>query len=281
MNVSSSITISDWLRKSEALLIAAGIDTARLDSLVLLADELGCDKAWILAHSDDVLQGSAVKILSTKVTQRATHIPLAYLREKAEFYGREFAVDSHVLVPRPESESIISLLKAFCEQKQPMIIIDVGTGSGALAISAKLEVPNANVIATDIDEACLAVATQNAKQLGATIAFMLGDVLEPMRASKHKLNDSIALANLPYVPDGYAINKAASHEPALALFGGVDGLDYYRELFSQIEAFRTRLAAIITESLTTQHTALQTIAEAAGYILSESDGLAQLYVPHR
>jgi release factor glutamine methyltransferase len=291
-------TIDTWLRCSTQSLQEAAIPTARLDALVLLCDETGQDKAWVLAHPEYVLQGSAVEKLHTKVTQRAQHVPLAYIRGKVEFYGREFAVNEHVLVPRPESEAMIELAKRVTSPpaeraglepacragRSRVTIFDIGTGSGALAITAKLEVPGARVTATDIDAKCLLIAQQNARKLGAKVEFVRGDLLEPLRdsiparsAGGLETRDSIILANLPYVPAGYPVNKAASHEPASALFSGTDGLDHYRRLFAQAAELPHRPTYIITESLEQQHGELQTLAEAHGYMLAAAVGLAHCF----
>ncbi len=284
-------TIDTWLRCSTQSLQEAAIPTARLDALVLLCDETGRDKAWVLAHPEYVLQGSVVEKLHTKVTQRAQHVPLAYIRGKVEFYGREFAVNEHVLVPRPESEAMIELAKRVTSPpaeraglepacragRSRVTIFDIGTGSGALAITAKLEVPSAHVTATDIDAKCLLITQQNARKLGAKVEFVQGDLLEPLLHSTFHTQHSIILANLPYVPADYPINKAASHEPASALFSGADGLDHYRRLFAQAAELPHQPSYIITESLEQQHGELQTLAEAHGYILAAAVGLAHCF----
>lgn len=276
MNAASSTTVSEWLSQSQNLLEAAGVETARLDSLVLLSDELGRDKSWVLAHPEYVLQGSVLKKLSTKITQRAQHVPLAYIRGKAEFYGREFVVNEHVLVPRPESEAMIDLLKQVTNPDSQVSIIDVGTGSGCLAITAKLELTNSTVVALDVSHECLRVAKQNATKLVADITFLESDLLDSMKDSSFKIQDSILLANLPYVPNDYPINNAAAHEPPLALFGGSDGLKLYRKLFSQ--AKELRVTCIITESLAEQHAGLIKIARENAFRHASTDGLAQLFL---
>lgn len=277
MNAPSSTTVSEWLAETEATLNKSGLETARLDSLVLLCDELEQDKAWVLAHPEHVLQGSGLKNLNTKVAQRVQHAPLAYIRGKAEFYGREFMVNEHVLVPRPETEAIIDLLKRALVLESGISIFDIGTGSGALAITAKLEVPTAEVMATDIDEKCLAVARKNARKLGANVTLLQGNLLQPIRDSRFKIQGSIILANLPYVPEDYSINKAAAHEPRLALFGGQDGLDYYRTLFAQMSLYKIWPSYIVTESLEEQHDSLEKIAASCDYTQTDVLGLAQCF----
>ncbi len=269
--------IDTWLGENISSLEQSNIETARLDCLVLLSDELGCDKSWVLAHPEHVLQIEVFEMLNTKVALRAVHIPLAYLRGKAEFYGREFFVNDYVLVPRPESESMIELLKRVASHESQTTVIDVGTGSGCLAITAKLELPNAQFLAIDIDDSCLAVAQKNADKFDVKIHLLHGDLLQPIRDSKLETRDSIVLANLPYVPTNFPVNKAAQHEPELALFSGNNGLDHYEQLFAQAAAIPKSPSYIITESLTEQHDALAALANNSMYKLTKTDGLAQLF----
>lgn len=271
------MTVGKWIKENILILEDSGVETARLDSLVLLSDEIGRDKAWVLAHPEQELTIEQIESLNVKIAQRAKHTPLAYIRGKAEFYDREFIVDEHVLVPRPESESMIELLKKVTIHRQHLNLIDVGTGSGCLAVTAKIERPNSQVIAVDIDESCLAIAKKNAEKFGAKIQFLQGDLLHPVRGSRFKAQDLIILANLPYVPEGYLINEAAKHEPGLALFSGKDGLDHYRALFAQAVSLKQPPELIITESLPSQHDSLAEIAAVNSYRLSCTDGLAQLY----
>lgn len=271
------MTIGEWVAQTVEALHGSRITTARLDALVLLADELQKDKSWLLAHSEDVLQIEQLEKLSTKVVQRAQHTPLAYIRGCAEFYGREFMVNEYVLVPRPESESMIELLKAFQTNDERSTIVDIGTGSGCLAITAKLEFPSTTVYGVDIDENCLGVTKQNSAKLGANIELLRSDLLALFPPSVFDLRSLVILANLPYVPTGYEINDAAKHEPALALFSGKDGLDHYRRLFEEAGKLRNAPKAIITESLLGQHEELTQIAGLHGFVLGEKLGLAQLF----
>jgi release factor glutamine methyltransferase len=270
-------TIASWLERSIATLQHAGIETARLDALVLLSDELGQDKSWCLAYSEHKLQRSQVNNLNTKVAQRAQHTPLAYVRGHTEFYGREFEVTRQVLVPRPESEAMIELLKqAVGRSESGVVICDIGTGSGCLAITAKLELPESDVYASDVDPLCLQTARANATNLHADITFLQGDLLQPY-ALRQTADGLLLLANLPYVPTNYPINQAAAHEPKLALFSGKDGLDEYNQLFTQADTLAQKPLYIITESLLPQHTTLIQIASQAGYKLVAEQNLAQMF----
>ena len=272
------MTIYEWLTSATAELHEAHTETARLDSLVLLSNEIGRDKSWILGHPEHILQRSEIKKLSTKITQRVQHIPLAYIRGYTEFYGREFIVNEHVLVPRPESEAIIELLKTNIPKIYDGAIIDIGTGSGILGITAALEFPAAQVYATDIDPGALTVARENAAQLHAAITFVSGDLLAAVPHETPILQNAVLLANLPYVPRDYPINTAATHEPSLAIFGGRDGLELYEKLCAQLAVLNSKPSVVITESLCIQHENIVQLMSAAGYMLQSSDGLAQYFV---
>ncbi len=261
---------NEWLKQTTQQLAGVGIESARLDSLILLEDESGKDRAWLLAHPELELSEVQVVELNKKVTRRAGHIPLAYIRGHVEFYGRQFIVNEHVLVPRPESETMIGLLLSLTAPNS--VIVDIGTGSGVLAISAKLELSAANVIGMDIDSRCLEVARRNATLLGADVSFIESDLADGIGQKP-----DIILANLPYVPDNYDINRAAGHEPGLALYGGQDGLELYRQTFFECSKKRMLPEYMLTESLPEQHVQLTSIAMSFGYTLEISEGFIQLF----
>jgi len=256
------------------MLTVAGINTARLDTLVLLEDVTKVNRAQLLARPELELSGPQFKLLTKMVQRRAEHEPLAYIRNKTEFYGREFYVDHRVLEPRPESETMIDLLLQL-ENNTSKIIIDVGTGSGALAITAKLELPSSSVVAVDIDDGCLTVASQNVQSLHAEIQAIQSNLLEAV--SEQALRGAILLCNLPYVPDNFQINPAAMREPRLAIFGGPDGLDLYRKLFAYLANSISKPDFILTEALPPQHYELKTIAERASFVLDRSQDFIQCF----
>ena len=271
------MTIYEWLTSATAELNEAHIETARLDSLVLLSDELKRDKSWILGHPEHILQRSDIKILNTKIIQRAQHVPLAYIRGHAEFFGRKFTVNEHVLVPRPESEAIIELLKANIPNTYKGTIIDIGTGSGILGITAALEFPAAQVYATDIDSNALLVARDNAMQHHVALTFAEGDLLAALSDETPIVQSAILLANLPYVPEDYPVNKAATHEPPLAIFAGDGGLEQYKKLCAQLTVLNAKPSAVITESLCIQHEKIVQLMRTAGYTVQSTNGLAQYF----
>ena len=274
---------NDWLVQATAKLKSVGIGTARLDALVLLEDATGRDRSYLLAYPEVALQEDILQRLDEQVERRMEHEPLAYIRGKTEFYGREFMINKDVLEPRPESETMIELLKDLYEiaprnkvrSRNSGYIVDVGTGSGALAITAKIELPHVDVLATDIDAKCLKVARRNAKNHGVVIKFLQGNLLEPLSALS--LSPDALLCNLPYVPDTYTINQAAAMEPRQAIFGGSDGLDLYRQLFDQIDRYKERIQYVLTESLPMQHEQLNEIAKKAAYRLQTKDDFIQVF----
>jgi release factor glutamine methyltransferase len=172
-------------------------------------------------------------------------------------------------VPRPETEAIIDVLKSL-DLPSDLAILDVGTGTGCIAITTALELPDAHVTATDVDPACIQLAEINAKNLGAAVRFKRSDLFLDVPETF-----GVVLANLPYVPSAYPVNKAAKHEPSLALFSGEDGLDLYRKFFEQL-AIKPPLL-LITESLPGQHIMMAQLAKIAGFNLRKTDGFTQLF----
>ena len=271
--MSTNSSLVTWLKRSQSKLEQAGITTARLDVLVLAEDALHTNRAQLLAHPELQLSIEQVKVLNSQINRRQSHEPLAYIRGKSEFYGREFMVSARTLVPRPETETMIDLLKTLNTSPHAKLA-DIGTGSGCIAITAALELSNLKTAdGYEIDEKTIAIARENAQTLGARHTnFYLNNLL-----SKVSVRYDLVLANLPYVPESFQINLAASHEPRHAIFGGKDGLVLYRQLFKQLTAMRPKF--VLTESLPTQHAALAQIAEAAGFRLQKTDDFIQLFAP--
>lgn len=277
------MTVDNWLLNNQQTLDKSGIATARLDALVLLEDATGKDRSWLLAHHEHDVKGSTLHRLQEQIEKRCQHIPLAQIRGKTEFYGREFIINEHVLEPRPESETMIELLKELVNGRQFTVdrqlhIIDVGTGSGALGITAKLELPDTKVTAIDVDQECLRIARKNARKHSVEIDIVQSDLLTNLSIldERRSKRESIVLANLPYVPDDFTVNNAALNEPKIAIFGGPDGLDIYRRLFQQINK-KQHVKYIFTESLPFQHKELEKIAKSAGYKLIKEDDFIQVF----
>lgn len=272
----SSLTTSQWLKQAITELEKAGIGTARLDSLVLLEDVTSKDRTHLLAHPGLELTSEQQNLLQELLARRSQHEPLAYIRGQTEFYGRKFIITHDVLEPRPESETMIELFKELRVKNEGLRIIDVGTGSGALAITAKLEMPNSTVCAIDIDINCLNVAKQNAKKHDVDIEFIQNDLFKNSTLPASPLTLYV-LANLPYVPDDYQINEAALQEPRIAIFGGKDGLELYRDMFSQLTDQQVSDIFVFTESLPFQHRDLASIATKHNFIQIAEEDFIQVF----
>jgi len=257
------MTYGEWLQHATHTLQSANIATARLDSLVLLEEVTENDRSYILIHADDTLSATHLVELKSYITRRAEHEPLAYVRQKTEFYGRSFYIDQRVLEPRPESETMIDLIKTLPVKT----VLDVGTGSGALGITTALELTNVAVSLLELNDDARAVAEHNLELFSLDLPLIKSDLLN--NAPGHY--DAL-LCNLPYVPTDHTINQAAMHEPAMAIFGGQDGLDLYRRLFVEADA-----DYILTESLPPQHDTLADIASQQGYQLFKTDDFIQIF----
>ncbi len=264
-------SLSDVLAAATRKLTDAGISTARLDILILLEDITGMDRSALLAHPEMELLHDQIDLLNKYVTQREKHVPLAYIRGRTSFYGRDFMVNDHVLVPRPETETIITFLKELA-LPTPVKVADVGTGSGCIGITAALEIPHAEVFVYDISSDALKVTAANATAHHVSVHAAQQDLLRDCHESF-----DVILANLPYVPITQHINKAAAHEPKLALFSGQDGLDHYHAFFDQLSGLPALPRTIIIEAEPHQHNELNHLAASQGYALKKSEGFVQLF----
>ncbi len=274
-DILSLMNIDKWLKNSEKILLENDLTTARLDCQVLLGDELDKNKYWILANLDHELTDENINRLSDKILRRINHEPLAYIRGKTEFYGREFIVNKNTLEPRPETEAIIDLLKSLPDNYKT--IVDVGTGSGSIAITSKKLLSEKDVVGIDIDNKCIQVAQKNAKLHNVNIKFHQGNLLETVFNELHAYSQWIILANLPYVPEKYTLNEAAMFEPKHAIFGGEDGLELYREMFSQIDGIKNKPNYVLTESLPFQHKELENIAKKSSYSLIQTEDFIEVF----
>lgn len=263
--------VDNWLKGATSELKNIGVATARLDALILLEDSTHKDRSWLLGHPEYRLNQNQLQKLNRQIARRAKHEPLAYIRGFSEFYGRRFRLNRHVLEPRPESETMIDLLKKLPLPGLPLIA-DVGTGSGCLGITAALELPKALVDLYDIDSGALAVAKHNALLHELRLHAYKRDLL-----SRHVRNYMVVLANLPYVPNSWSINPAARLEPKIAIFGGSDGLDIYRRLFKSLDRMRTAPRFVLCESLPPQHLGLARIATTTGYRLRREQDFIQVF----
>lgn len=230
-------TVLELLGKAVPYLADAGIETARLDAEVLLADILAMDRIGLYVNFDRPLEKREVDAYRQALIQRAKRIPLAHIIGKKEFMSLDFKVTPAVLVPRPETELLVETaiqkLKGRRGAAQCLRVVDVGTGSGAIAVTIAKNVLEAEVWAIDISAAALEVAKENAELHGVSdkVRWLHGNLLDPLRQYLG-FRAELIVSNPPYVPSGEIgkVSPEVRREPRLALDGGNDGLFFYREL---------------------------------------------------
>jgi release factor glutamine methyltransferase len=257
------MNIATFVRGTAQRLRAADIGTPNLDAQILVADALGQSKAWLLTHDEQELPLEVEAKLQAQVMRRAHRKPLAYIRGKQEFYGRDFMVDPRVLIPRPETETLIEMIKKYVPNGT---LLDVGTGSGAIAVTAKLENPALQVSASDVSHGALEVTRANAETLHADIDIMKSDLLEHTSGAF----DAI-VANLPYVGKNWDVSPETHAEPAQALYADDDGLALIYKLMAQAPKHIKPGGYLILEADPRQHAAIQKAANEHGWVFVAAD----------
>ncbi len=232
-------TISEAIAEGARQLQSSGVDEARRTAGVLLCHALGIDRTHLLTKSDQQIEEPNYQSYLQLIERRAAREPLQYITGHQEFYGLDFIVTHDVLIPRPETEFLVEQVIKLCGESRLIapIIVDVGTGSGCIAVAIATSIPDAKVIATDVSVAALAVAQKNAERngVGRRIEFLEGDLLEPLGRSNLELSVDILASNPPYVEEGrpeLVQREVRDWEPHAALFGGADGLNFYRRLLA-------------------------------------------------
>jgi len=243
-------TINEALRQAaDRLQRVAG--TGALDAQFLMEHVAGIDKSSLLIHGDQLLRDDIEEHFFALVRRRELGEPIAYIIGAVGFYGRTFSVDARVLVPRPETEHLIDAVldDLRARKKTGGTLVDVGTGSGAIAITLACELPDLSVFATDISSDALEVARRNAagNNVFQHVTFLHGDLLAPL--ARFGRVDAI-VANLPYIPaDAIPITPdPVGYEPRVALDGGPDGLALYRRLLEQLPQATAPGASIFLEA---------------------------------
>lgn len=206
---------------------------------ILLQFYTNMSRSQLLASLHDPLPADVWATFEQAVKQHGDGKPVQYITGSEEFYGRTFLVNEQVLIPRPETEELIDhilrKIQAIFPAEKVLDVIDVGTGSGAIAITCKVEQPRLQVTATDIAPESLEVAKRNARALGADVTFVQGDLLQPfIEAHEHF---DVLVSNPPYIPNEDVTDMSivvTEHEPHRALFAGLDGLDFYRRFMEQL-----------------------------------------------
>ncbi|HBG21765.1 MAG TPA: peptide chain release factor N(5)-glutamine methyltransferase [Peptococcaceae bacterium] len=259
---------SELLLKGTRMLKEKGIAACRLEAEVLLAFAWGRERTHLLIFSDDPVPEDIEKRFNELLCRRARGVPIAYLTGEKEFMSLGFAVNSHVLIPRPETELLVEMVLDYLDDRpstandqllstnnkgcrtasmsgakdrEEYLIADVGTGSGAVAVSLAYYNHQAYLMATDISSSALQVAERNARRHGVAerVEFLQGDLLTPLLEQGITGKGAAVAANLPYIPtsDLESLPLDVHYEPSSALDGGKDGLEQYRRLLPQVATF--------------------------------------------
>ena len=241
-------------------------ERARLDAETLLLHVLGKNKAWLLAHLEEELSSEEAAHYHALLECRFAGEPIQYITGQQEFYGLPFRVTPDVLIPRPETEHLVEKVLALAAGFNPLRIVDVGTGSGAIAVALAHLLPHAEITALDISSPALKVARTNAEQNAVAdhVRFIESDLLTAVAIEKFK----VVVSNPPYVPttdrDSLSV-EVREHEPGLALFAGNDGLDVYRRLIPAAFAVLESGGFLAMEIGYAQSPAIEALMRQAGF----------------
>lgn len=241
------MTISQALAQAKRKLIAKQISSAQLDAEILLSSILKKPREWLLAHDEKQFKTTEQKKYSILVARRAKYEPVAYLLGQKDFYGLTLKVSPAVLIPRPETEQLVDeTVKIARQQTTPgrkPVILDIGTGSGAIALALKKTLPKARILALETSPKALSLARLNAKKLNLKLDFIKSDLLA--KAPVKLLGESILAVNLPYVDKAETrkfpteIKAGLKYEPSGAIFASRHGTAVYEKLFRQIAKLPT------------------------------------------
>lgn len=254
--------ISEWLKIATKSLKTANIPSARLDAELILANTLRKNRTYLHAHLDEEIDPRRFDIANARLDLRLDRVPIAYILGYKEFYGRRFTVSPSVLIPRPESEDLISLfLELTASEIAEKVLIDVGAGSGCLGITAKLERSNLSVILSDISKPALNIAEKNANALNADVHIqqqsLLNGQLRPV---------DYIFANLPYVDKNWDVSPELQYEPEIALFAEEEGLKLILQLISQAPRCLTPEGLLFIEADPQQHNRIIDEAVKNGFV---------------
>ena len=271
------MTVAQAVAWAETALAKAGVPEPRLDAQLLVAHALGRDRSFVLVHADDPFD---LALLEPLCERRAAREPLAYILGWREFYGRRFSVTTDVLVPRQETETVVeAALRAIQHVRAPEVL-DLGTGSGCIALTIALERPDARVTATDVSGPALEVARRNAEALGPKpqpllaceptrsleVAFVQSDLFAGLKGQRYDL----IVSNPPYVATGDDLPpEVSAYEPPTALYAGPDGFEVYRTLAEGAHAFLRPAGALVVEIGDGQSQAVTEIFEESAWHVDE------------
>ena len=248
------MTVLEALNGSTHFLKDHQVENPRLNAELLLAQSMGLSREDLYIHLHSQIKEGAREALGNLIQKRVSGEPLQYISGHQEFWSLDFKVDPHVLIPRPETELLVeqalSILLAAPFRTAPRVL-ELGTGSGAIAISLAKEVKDIFIVATDISREALVLAKENALRAGVErkIAFVNGDLFSPLQNSRKKGPFDLIVSNPPYVTRSEIgrLAREVRKEPRIALDGGEDGLDFYRSIISQAPSYLQRGGWLLLE----------------------------------
>jgi len=278
------MTLDDWLRRAEAQLAEGPHpDRARRDAETLLLHHIGKNRAWLMAHGEEEFAGCPAVSYAAILKRRLRGEPIQYITGETEFYGLPFRVTPDVLIPRQETEHLVEKVIALCGGLERPRIVDVGTGSGAIAVTLAHHLPHAHITATDISAAALGIARENAERNGVAgrMEFAQGDLLAPVEGERF----DVVASNPPYVPEEDRASldvEVREYEPGQALFAGLGGMDLYRRLIPQAADALAPGGHLVIEIGYGQRRAVEALLSAAGYeeieFVPDLQGIARIAI---
>lgn len=269
-------TISEAIAEAAARIRDAGHTEERRAARLLLANALGVDQTQLLVRSGDQLDGGIYDAYLGMVARRAAGEPLQHITGRQEFYGLDFVVTPDVLIPRPETEFLVEQVLGLAEEvfQRTPLIVDIGTGSGCIAVALARGLPAARFIGTDISAAALCIARTNAERngVGGHIEFLEGDLFAALVGKGIKGTVDIIAANPPYVPANRPDSverQVRDYEPPVALFGGEDGLTFYSRLLEGAPSYLKPGGYLVCEIGYSQLDAVRDIIDGTAFELVE------------
>jgi len=272
------------LEAAAANLAAAGIESAQLDAQLLLAAAAHVDRAALLSGSVD-LSPEPLAQFEAMMARRAAREPVAYILGRREFYSLEFEVDREVLIPRPHTETVVDVALEFIAEHPHARVLDLGTGSGAIAVALAVNAPQVSVVATDVWPPALALARRNAASTkGAErIGFVAADLFERLDAGPNLGKFDLVASNPPYIVDDQVVlleQEVRDFEPLVALRGGPDGLEFFRRIAAGVKSHLEQGSLLVLEVGAGQDSAVAAILAAAGMhpvgVIKDLDGIARV-----
>lgn len=261
--------IKDILFQGISILKENDIDEANMKARVILADLLGKNKEYLMIHDNDEIEDGLNRIFLEKIERLKNHEPLQYVINKQEFMGFELYVDKNVLIPQPDTENLVEEVILLSDKKRKSIkeeirILDLCTGSGAIAISISKLIKKSLVYASDISKGALKIAEENSSKNSANVMFFESNLFDKI-SKLYKFD--IIVSNPPYIEKEVikTLSKEVQNEPILALDGGEDGLDFYREIIKKAKEYLNTDGYLAFEIGYNQKNAVENIFKENGY----------------